>query len=563
MSDVSIIGANSPLSAYVKFILNGFTTGEIPPKYILSFEVEKIKDMTGKFSLTLLCGGNTFKQGDDYLGIKLAALFNHINTTPSSDTNNSQTFTIPCTLEYGWSGTGIKVSYKQAVITGFSESIEDGAFIQYSISGTLSKSSSRASQTKIVGYDINDDGNVDIRDLIAAKKNNKDLVNNVNNYLLGKSDQSVVTTTPETARSIDKILPGSKLSNNIEVLAKYIFKDIYNVIVDHTDAAVEKDTAISSIIKNTNGQKANESLYNKLCNMVDNCFSISGYNIKYEYTTPFGNNTFEEFVESNQNIEERKYYFDEQLYNEYIYELYNYSYDLSAEEKSKKEREIKEKTTYEIKSVSKEPVNGERFQMFFIDGDGHKYGRPTLRICPKSATNNNAKFAHYTISNTNRYNNAVRYSHNTNLIPLVTAFNSIFGNSSSDVDIDTGGFIFTSIQNLGAQITKDNADSYAQEYALSLIKNLDNVTEADLDVVFDRYSILLGIDDRLSITNTVNGGNTLFNGEYYITSATDSLDGGLLKTSYKLKYTKSDIEKYVKDKVLQLMYELIPSLNKS
>lgn len=571
MTDANIIGKNSPLTAYVRLTFEDFTTGVIPPKYIQSFKTTRIKNKTGTYSIDLIYAANTFAQGDDYLGIKLS------NSMYKLSLLNKDNSKINCTLEYGWYGLeNLSVKFNQATISAFTETINNGAAV-YHIEGVLNQSSSRGMKTAASRadiYDLDNDGDVDPNDWVLAitpPKNGglglgADFAGEVYAGFDKNSSKIFSTTTLDLING--NIIPaGKRLSDVIEVLAKYIFKDIYNVVVDHSDLLYEEQKEINGVITSGEGVTSGDTLMLKLTKLIENCYTHNGYNVTASYYIKGNEKAFQtvtDFIESDESVDESKYYnkipwtivdglIGNPSLNTVINSNKNNQGNINLINYKNTTTRTNPKDRVEIK-IETEPSLGDQFGMFFIDND--KYGKPTLKIGPLTNVYANSQFAHYNVSNKNKNNNVISYSHTSNLIPLITAFNYTFNNTTGDIDVDSGSISFTDFASKSSALTTDKLDSYAEQFAMQLIKHIDNTAKANLSVVFDRFSAMLGIDDRISITNTINGGNTLFNGQFYIYSVVDEINNGMLETSYELIYTKSYIQQYVKQCVLKLLGEL-------
>ena len=543
MIDAHVIRTNSPLVPYVKLTFDGFTTGCLPPKFVQNFSTTRVRDKTGTYDITLIYAPDTFKPGDDKLGLQLA------NTMAGLHKEATTTdLKVSCVLEYGWYGApNSRVKFDKAVISGFSEIVENSA-VTYNIKGVLNNSSVRAMKTSISAnevvsanisspvarssFDFNDDNVTDLRDLIIAARADD---SSVAGPSVTSAVANVILNKPDLLRST-KIPAGYKLSDCIEALAKYIFEGIYNVEVDHSDMTYDKDTDITNIL--TDGYKVNagETLLQRLRTLVNQCYTSEGYEVTVEYYLEGEDKAYSEdtiSIESDESDLETKMYTNI----------------------PKNDTVTPNKSEVEVKEKSRKNIKGDKFDMYFIDYS-NKYNLPTLKIGPTSDVYAGSRFAHYNVSNKNRYNNIISCSHSTNLIPIVTAFNYFNENNKADIDADTGEIIRSNFAIIAANLTKDKLESTAEDYAMQIIGHLDNTATGSLSVVFDNYSAMFGIDDMIYITNTVNSGSTMLSGNYYITAVTDSLNGGILQTDYSLIYHKSDIKDYVKSVIMEMLKEL-------
>lgn len=538
MIDAHIIGTNSPLVPYVKLTFDGFTTGCLPPKFVQNFSTTRVRDKTGTYDMTLIYAPDTFKPGDDKLGLQLANTMSGLHKEATT-----KDLKVSCVLEYGWYGApNPRVKFDQAVISGFSEIVENNAVI-YNIKGVLNNSSVRAMKTTVSAvdlYDLDNDSDVNIDDYALATGNTS---GDIWKYLYD-SNKVYGPPTPDLSKrapvltllQCTKIPAGYRLSDCIEALAKYIFDGIYNVEVDHSDMTYDKDTEITNIL--TDGYKVNagETLLQRLKNLVNQCYTSEGYKVTVEYYLKGEDKAYSEgtiSIESDESDLETKMYTNI----------------------PKNDTVTPNKSEVEVKEKSRKNIKGDKFDMYFIDYS-NKYNLPTLKIGPTSDVYAGSRFAHYNVSNKNRYNNIISCSHSTNLIPIVTAFNYGTENKSEDIDVDTGEIIRSKFTTIAANLSKTKLESTAEDYAMQIIGHLDNTATGSLSVVFDNYSAMFGIDDMIHITNTVNSGSTMLSGNYYITAVTDSLNGGMLQTDYSLIYHKSDIKDYVKSIIIEMLKEL-------
>lgn len=563
MTDAHVIGTNSPLVPFVKITFDGFTTGCLPPKFVQNFSTSRVRNKTGTYEISLIYAPDTFKPGDDKLGLQLA------NTMAGLHKEATATdLKVNCVLEYGWYGApNARVKFDQAVISGFSETVENNAVI-YNIKGVLNNSSVRAMKTTVSAvdlYDLDNDSDVDMDDHALATGNTggdiwKYLYDN--GELYGPPTPDLNKRASElTLLQCTKIPAGYKLSDCVEALAKYIFDGIYSIEVDHSDATYNEDTDITTIL--TDGYKVNagETLLQKLQTLVNQCYTSEGYEVTVEY---YLKGEDEAYAEGTISIESDESDLENKMYS-----------NIPKSNKIKESKEVYEKRdgknvrvrtvhtyyeynkdTVEVKEKSRTSIKGDKFNMYFIDYS-NRYNLPTLKIGPITDVYSGARFAHYQISNKNRYNNVISCSHSTDLIPIVTAFNYVTENSKSDVDADTGEIIRSNFAIVAANLTKDKLESTAEDYAMQIISHLDNTATGNLSVVFDNYSAIFGVDDMIYITNTVNSGSTMLSGNYYITGITDSLNGGMLQTDYSLIYHKSDIKDYVKSVIVEMLQDLM------
>lgn len=559
MTDAHVIGTNSPLVPFVKITFDGFTTGCLPPKFVQNFSTSRVRDKTGTYELSLIYAPDTFKPGDDKLGLQLA------NTMAGLHKEATATdLKVNCTLEYGWYGApNARVKFDQAVISGFSETVENNAVI-YNIKGVLNNSSVRAMKTTVSAvdlYDLDNDGDVDIDDYALAIGNTS---GDIWKYLYD-NDKIYGPPTPDlnkrastlTLLQCTKIPAGYRLSDCIEALAKYIFKGIYNIEVDHSDATYNEDTDITNIL--TDGYKVNsgETLLQKLQSLVNCCYTSEGYEVTVDYYLPGAD---EAYASKKISIESDESDIESIMYTNIPNGTDQEGVTIIAKNGGKEFRDTVATSiaagTVEAKEKSRTNIKGDKYNMYFIDYS-NRYNLPTLKIGPITDVYSGARFAHYQISNKNRYNNVISCSHSTDLIPIVTAFNYVTENGKSDVDADTGEIIRSNFAIVAANLTKDKLESTAEDYAMQIISHLDNTATGSLSVVFDNYSAMFGIDDMIYITNTVNSGSTMLSGNYYITAVTDSLNGGMLQTDYSLIYHKSDIKDYVKSVIVEMLQDLM------
>lgn len=563
MTDAHVIGTNSPLVPFVKITFDGFTTGCLPPKFVQNFSTSRVRDKTGTYEVTLIYAPDTFKPGDDKLGLQLA------NTMAGLHKEATATdLKVNCVLEYGWYGApNARVKFDQAVISGFSETVENNAVI-YNIKGVLNNSSIRAMKTAADNliYDLNNDNKVDTKDwsLAITPKSNGGLELGTDfagevyaGFDVNPSSVYDTTTLNIINGTNTKIPAGHRLSEYVEILAKYIFSGIYNVEVDHSDIIYDEDTEITSIMSDGYKINSGETLLQRLQNLVSQCYTFEGYEVTVDYYLP---NAQEAYASRKIVIESNDADIESLMYTNIPNGFDQDGVTVHAEHGGSEFRESVSKAISEGKIKAKESnrvsIKGDKYNMYFIDYSS-RYNLPTLKIGPMTDVYSGARFAHYQISNKNRYNNVISCSHSTDLIPIVTAFNYYTENNKTDIDADTGEIIRSNFAIIAANLTKDKLESTAEDYAMQIIGHLDNTATGSLSVVFDNYSAMFGIDDMIYITNTVNSGSTMLSGNYYITAVTDSLNGGMLQTDYSLIYHKSDIKAYIKSVVISMLEELM------
>ncbi len=553
-------GLKAALVPFIQLDFEGFSTGCIPPKYISSFSASRVRDMTGSYELSLIYAPDTFTKGDDLLGIKLAQCMRKLGGEVNSDAKELQ---VNAKLTYGWVG-GIKISFKQAVVSQFYESLDQGV-VTYQIKGVLGPAvinSMKTSLDKESFYDINNDDELTYMDYILLNENafNDDMwsdaddaISNEFTKVYGGTEINLDKATIIGKIAANKVPAGMRLSDVIEILADYIFRNVYTVIVEHSDKVYDEDTDFTAIMTNGYEVTTGESLINKLKKLVNICYSTYSLTFTGKTGTAFEGRVIS--IEQDTQIDETEaihslYYRDDIQGNKLnIGDLYDSGYELGLGRET--ERVAAAKKLFDISSHG-----SLQYQMIYVD---NKYtnGLPIIKIGTDASIYSGSQLGHYVVSNNSKNNTVTSCSFSSNLIPLVSAFGQTLSKSDK-VDIENGEIVSLIAPSLPASLSREKMSEYAEQLALKLEDHINNINDAELSVIFDVNSTVFGIDDTLHITNKINGGNTLYDGLYYIKEMGDSLDGGLLITNYKLLYSESQVHEYMTNYIYKLLEDLNP-----
>lgn len=322
-----------------------FLTNITPPKYIKSFECERVSNSVGKFTLTLQAPIDTFSTGSDDLNIRLINLFGHIDSGTMDDANGFQ-----CELSYGWRGSSSNsvIKYTNALITGMTVNYT-GNYYTYTIVGLVNQISDKSFETgvKILPldalYSIDtsklssssletyktytshtvtnlldtsgasvtsyklvipagskiyefENGTVtatskttetDIPLLYSNRQNNTAywtpdymychgtvrgtgkvecyIVSDIQFYEFKGGSITDDTSTgdeieqPSLGMDLTLVKEGERISDKVEILAQYLYGDLYDVTVAHTDKVYDKTENISTILSSLKNPEASNA----------------------------------------------------------------------------------------------------------------------------------------------------------------------------------------------------------------------------------------------------------------------------------------------------------------
>lgn len=343
------LDSSMPAVAFVNFNTSAgglFLTNITPPKYIKSFECERVCNSVGKFTLNLQCPIDTFEAGSDDLNIKLINLFGHIDSGNMNDTDGYQ-----CDISYGWRNSSSKsiIKYENALITGMTLNYK-GNYYEYTITGLVNQLSNEsfetgvkilsteklasidssklsdsalgtyetysgtdvstlldttgatATQYKIIIpkgtkiYEIDSNKTVtatarttetDATLMYSNRQSNNttwtddylycynsprgsfDKLNcySVSDIKLYKFIGGNITDTSSSGDEVDvavgldltSVKAGERISNKVEILAQYLYGDLYDIVVAHTDKQYDEDSTIATILSSLDNEDAAEN----------------------------------------------------------------------------------------------------------------------------------------------------------------------------------------------------------------------------------------------------------------------------------------------------------------
>lgn len=170
-----------------------------------------------------------------------------------------------------------------------------------------------------------------------------------------------------------------------------------------------------------------------------------------------------------------------------------------------------------------------------------KNGKYTLHI--KGETNDATADTIFVISNNNPNNTVIDFSLSAETLPAIAAMASLNNNATSQVDVSSG-LAITASTDLGGLVANDinKLTLLQQELLYKLVNTIDTyISDASMTVIATDKSCNIEITDTIRVIPMINNGNTLFVGDYIVTSVTDNLSENGFTTTFDLKFAKSEL----------------------
>ena len=688
------LDSSMPAVAFVNFSTSAgglFLTNINPPKYIKSFECERVSNAVGKFTLILQCPVDTFNAGSDDLNVKLINLFGHIDAGTMDDADGFQ-----CEISYGWRGSSSNsvIKYSNALITGMtlnyagnyytytitglvnqlsntafetgvkilpaealalidSSKLSDSALETYQLySGTdistlLDTSGSAVTQYKIIipkGTKIH---KIDTKKVVQATSDVTETdqafiySNRQNNNISWTDDYYYcynsprgsytkldcysaadikiykftggnVSDTSTTGDELDvtvgldltSVNAGERISDKIEILAQYLYGDLYDIEVAHTDKKYDSfetisnilttldntDSAIDDIPSNTTNETTT-SLHTWLKQMVKACRDYTEadlYTAHKNYDVNNDGKLSRDDVTTIQNTDRTliadkwkkynigDYYKDarrggkdtnafetkmsEDLFNltvkadstgkKLTYADYTADFD-TYQTASKNSTDLSELNEL-LDSYGGEIQGGPstvQYHLYFVDAVAGK-SRGKIYIGP---VKDDAYKHQYIVGNKLKESVVQSFNTSEDLVYLISAVKSYVSASESglyQVDVTTGGIIKGVVDTSSQRIV--STEEYATRVANEILSDVAiGKVKADLVVLADATSRKIQVTDNISILCQSNGGKTMFSGTYMVSSVKDNIsESGTLTTTMSLQFTQSSAFKTIKDIVI-------------
>lgn len=476
---------------YFSISAGGYNLTPIPPKYIKSLSVTRLKDgAAGTFSISLVAPIHTFSKGSDSLSLILTYLLRKSQLAKPDEKTR-------CTILYGWTN-GAKVLLKDAAISSFNFSYaEDNTFVSYSISGAVEETVPFLFSTNIYNRQntIMNDSSDELGDIVT--------LNESNNW---------------------------QVSNIIEKIAKYIYPG-YTILVDKCDRsfkpangkAIEVSTALSF---STNTDGSTVTLQQYFDKLIHSCkeWKVTGREISLKSNEKDNTYGVSEFNPTEQSSEVYKY----------IYDTSGDTYQDKLDAYPYRDRIFNEYVKYSDEFVWVE--QGESGSNYSASYDVQK---KYIKISPY---NSDADIKTFIISNNHPTHEVLSFSISSDGIPATGALMAIDSGKTESIEVSSGLSIASST-NLGGSVPISNLklealyDAYSSKLA-DIISS--NTSSATLKIWGSAFSVQANLaETKIQVYPLINGGETFWCGKYNIFGITDSVDENGFTTEFSLKFDKS------------------------
>ena len=495
---VESFGVRTP---YFSISAGGYNLTPIPPKYIKSLSVTRLKDgAAGTFSISLVAPIHTFSKGSDSLSLILTYLLTKSQLAKPDEKTR-------CTILYGWTN-GAKVLLKDAAISSFNFSYaEDNTFVSYSISGAVEETVPFLFSTNIYNRQntIMNDSSDELGDIVT--------LNESNNW---------------------------QVSNIIEKIAKYIYPG-YTILVDKCDRsfkpadgkAIEVSTALSF---STNTDGSTVTLQQYFDKLIGSCkeWKPTGYKIEKKTdnnSSGYGISEFNSAQLLGSNGE--------------------YLPNVTAGESYEATRPIGTRG-----NVSKYTVSGDALlntalimpENFIAIEQGESGSNYTIsydvqkKYIKISPYNSDADTKTFIIDNNHPTHEVLSFSISSDGIPATGALMAIDSGKTESIEVSSGLSIASST-NLGGAVPISNLklealyDAYSSKLAEIISSNTSKATLKIWGSVFSVQANLA--ETKIQVYPLINSGETFWCGKYNIFGITDSVDENGFTTEFSLKFDKS------------------------
>lgn len=526
-------------SVYIGVTIGKTKLNTIPPKYIESFSVDKYtSDSEGAatFRLNLVAPVSSFDttSADSFTFLLTNLISKSVLSSVVSDSGAVRSVSSSMSVTYGWLG-GNAYTLPDATITGCTLDMgDDTNSVKYTVTGVASKILFNGTLKNFRAIDT---------------KMSDEMFDNLLKFPDGK----------------DK-----KLSYIIEEVAKFLYGDSYNIVVDHNDRVYDESerSKLIASFSSTTLDKSSMTLFKYLDKLIESCSVASPYIV--EGATDLSGNSLNKdlnlpticvngvWYKLDQHGGRRGYSYSSYVYDPNGSPETNYPFDdinlseavsdidngvISVQGDDNKLYVFEQMSIDEQRQIKNNTITGgvsKHFNKYLSRyATGGKY---TLKITAEAPEDVKVVFV---ISNNNRNSNIVNFSISTDTLAAISAMSAIKDgkNSTSTVDSQSGLSIVSTTDLGGLSASSVEGTSILQkEFLLALVKNVSNmVSEAQLTVFATPTTCSIESTDIVRVVPTINNGNTYFVGDYLITKITDTIDSGGFKTQFTLKFKESEL----------------------
>lgn len=533
MANVFSGTASSVRTPYLAVSIGGYNLSPIPPKYIKSLNVVRTKeDSAGTFKLDLVSPVSAFdKSTSSGFSLVLAYLF--ALSLNASNENQEK-----INILYGWQG-GNKTYIRDGLVTSCDISLDSssGNILNFSVSGTTPTIFKNCFEKNF--YQISQ---------FAASKN--------------KADTDFKT-------SITSFGPGRRrLSDIIQILANYLYSDMYKVSVDHVDKQYNDGVMISSISSFKGIDMKSITLNEYLNKLISACKEYVKTEVKYTKDT----------LSKPSIVVNGKYYVLDSLVklNDTVLLTSSVPTDIFAKYEILTGRQnnwttsltekneigevvgwvegitVKTKLgTYRFREAIPQDLktnsitdgtNGKEYKITFCKNaaNGEK---PLLKIGINSPKQ---EMTTYVVNNNDKTSDVISFSVSSNGIAATAAISSLDSGSTAAVDVRNGQSLVASTD-LGGLIPLNALDmnTLFEKFSTTLSDKISTDTSKGQLVVVGSYkSSSVDLTDVIRVYPKINNGETFWCGDYDVFSITDDVDSSGFKTTFDISFNTS---KYSKD----------------
>ncbi len=535
-------------SVYLSVKISGKDLSVIPPKYIQSFSIERYtQDENGSatFSLDLVAPVYTF---DTSTADSFTFLLTKLLSASIVDSSSDAGVSVGLDIVYGWLN-GETFGLDNATISKCDVSMnEAGDFARYTISGVV--------------HQVLFNGNL---------KNFYSSSTYLNSKSITESNFDSLIRFPKDNNGVAR----NQLSYIIENIAKFLYGNDFNIVVDHNDMPVSEKyrSDIAASFSSSEIDKSCVTLFNYLNKLISACYCIDADaklegNISalmpngdsfvpvirvngqwYKITERESNSGYKYTYDPNGTMESNHPLSDMDLMaSSTSWESVLY---VTANDTAQGETE---KSYYAFDPIS----NVDKSSLYYLDPGGtplscfDKYisrsqsgGKYTLRITASPPTSEKAVF---TVSNNANSKlgggDVVSFSLGVDVLPAIKAMTAVSDGKNNTTTVEAqSGLSIVSTTDLGGLSASDAAEASTlqKQYLSKLLSSIRDITSATLTVFATSKSCRIDMIDLIRVVPTINNGNTYFVGDYTIFKVTDSVDSSGFKTTFELRLHETEI----------------------